>query len=176
MSKSETDWLDKLYIYAALAATQTIQQAQGLLQEQGIVVSEHRLRTCKQRAPHRIQQVAQRGLPQRLYGLFNCDIYDRINKMAQRIEERLTKSDWQDKNDVDLLDKYLKLMQMLAQVRLQHEEDAEESPPGPTGELQLEEIVSRFEQAKDRQKIKDTIRQVAAATGSDLEEVGEAGS
>ncbi len=175
MSKSETDWLDKLYIYVALAATQTIQQAQGLLQEQGIVVSERQLQACKQRAPHRIQQVAQRGLPQRLYGLFNCDIYDRINKMAQRIEARLTKSDWQDKNDVDLVDKYLKLMQVLAEAKSQHEQDTEESPPGPAGELQLEEILSRFEQAKNRQKTKDAIRQVAAATGSDLEEVGEAG-
>jgi len=175
LSKSKTDWLDKVYIYAALAATQTIQQARELLQAQGIPLTERQLQACKQHAPHRIQQVAQRGLPQRLYGLFNCDIYDRINKMAQRIEERLTKSDWQDKNDVDLVDKYLKLMQVLAEMKSQHQEDAEESAPGPIGELQLEEIFSRLEQAKDRQKIKDTIRQVAAATGTDLEEVGEPG-
>lgn len=176
MPKSETDWLDKAYIYAALAATQTIQQARELLQEQGIALTDRRLQICKQRAPHRIQQAAQRGLPQRLYGLFSCDIYDRINKMTQRIEERLIRSDWQDKNDVDLVDKYLKLMQMLAEVKSQHQEEAEESPPGPTGELQLEEIISRLEQAKDRQKTKDAIRQVAAATGTDLEEVGAAGS
>ena len=164
-----------MYIHTALAATQTIQQARELLLEQGIVVSERRLRTCKQRAPHRTQQVAQRGLPQRLYGPFNCDIYDRINKMGQRIEERLVRSDWQDKNDVDLVDKYLKLMQMLAEVRSQHPEDAEEAPPGPAAERQLEEILSRFEQAEDPQKIKDAIRQVAAATGTDFEEVGEPG-
>jgi len=176
LSKSDTDWLDKVYIYAALAATQTIQQARELLQTQGIVVSEHQLRAYKQRGAHRIQQAAQRGIPQRLYGLFHCDIYDRINKMAQRIEERLIRSDWQDKNDVDLVDKYLKLMQMLADVKSQHQEDAEESPLGPTGEPQLEEIVSRFEQARDRQEIKKAIRQTAAATGTDFEEVGEAGS
>jgi len=175
LSQGATDWLDKIYIYAALAAVPTLQQAQELLREQGIVADESRLRAYQRQAAQRIRQVADRGLPQRLYGLLSCDIYERINAMARRLEERLINSDWQEKTDVELVDKYLKLMQMLVEVQAERQDDSDQSPDGSNGELGLEEIISRFEQAQERQKTKDAIRQAAAATGTSFAAVGELG-
>ncbi len=166
------EWLDKIYIYAALAATDDLQQAQMLLRDQGIAVTCSRLAATRAQAAHCIRMVRDRGLPRRLYNSLPYDFYERLDKMARLIEDRLGTCDWTDRNDVDLLDKYLKLMQEMAQIRVSERPDGDEpTPPEPD----LEEILKRFEQAKDRQQIKDAVRRVAAATGATFEPPGEPG-
>lgn len=164
-----TDWLEKVYIYAALAATDTTQQAQKLLQDAGILTSLRQLEMYRRRSGDRIRRAAQRQLPERLFGLFAYDLYERLNTLARRIERRLCKSQWEEKSELDLMDKYLKLMQLLSDMKSEPEQKDADSDDDPDDEAVIEEIFRRLEQANDREKVRQRMRQAAAATGSCFE-------
>jgi len=166
LTGSKVGWLDKLYIYAALAGTETIAEAQTLLGEANVSVTHRQLEVYKRCSAERIQQVAERHLPQRLFGLFAFDICDRLDSLARRIEDKLYHSDWQEKVEMDLMDKYLKLMQLLANIRPGEQDSEQPCEAASNDESAIEEIFKRLEQTNDRQEVRDTLRRVAAATGS----------
>ncbi len=165
--RTETDWLEKVYIYAALAGTESIRQAQELLQEAGILTSIRQLEIYRRRSQDRIRRAADWQLPERLFGLFAYDLYERLNRLARRVEQRLCESRWEEKSELDLMDKYLKLMQILSDMKSEPEEKDADSDDDD--EAVIEEIFRRLEQANDREKVRQRMRQAAAATGSCFE-------
>ena len=181
MSRSRLDWLDKTYVYAALGATPSLPHAQTLLAGKGIVVNERQLEGCRQHGAHCVEKALEHQLPQRLYGAVNFELQGRLEKLAGNIEEHLSRTTWENKTDVDLVDKYLKLLEMLASVSSDEKHESGEEEQGAAGEPDaepepgLEEILRRFEEANDQETIRDAVRQAAAATGSDFPEPGEGG-
>lgn len=157
------EWLEKVYIYAAMAGTETLERAQELLSEHDISVSIRQLEMYRRRSGQRIEQAAQQQLPERLFGLFSYDLYERLNRLARQIERRLCESQWEEKSELDLMDKYLKLMQILSKMDSDPEPAADEEEDDASG---VEEIFERLEQARDSEQIRKRLRQAAAATGS----------
>ena len=181
MSRSRLDWLEKTYVYAALGATPSLPHAQALLAGKGIVVNERQLEGCRQRGGHCVEKALQHQLPQRLYGVVNFELQGRLEKLAENIEAQLSRTTWENRTDVDLVDKYLKLMELLVSVSSDEKHESGEEEQGVAGEASteaepgLEEILRRFEEANDQETIRDAVRQAAAATGSDFPEPGEGG-
>jgi len=181
------NWLEKMYVYAALAATPSLTHAQTLLAEKGITLNERQLEGCRQHGAHCIEAARAHQLPQRVYGLINFELQQPLQKLAQTIEEQLSRSTWENKIDVDLVDKYLKLMELLVSVSSDETHQSAEGKPSVAGEpgvagepsaagdVGLDEILTRFEVANDRESIRAAMRQAAAATGSDFPSPGESG-
>ena len=167
------EWLEKVYIYAALAGTKRLEQAQELLSEYDILASARQLEMYQRRSERRIEQAANWQLPERLFGLFSYDLYERLNRLARQIEKRLCESQWEEKSELDLMDKYLKLMKLLSKMDSEPEAIEDDDEDADSG---IEEIFERLEQAKDTENLRKQLRQAAAASGSCFERAENGGS
>ncbi len=183
MSHTRYKWFEKMYVYAALAATPSVSDAQALLADKGITLSQRQLACCRQQGAHLIAKALEQQLPQRLYGTVNLELPGRLEKLAEHIEEHLNRTTWENKTDVDLVDKYLKLIDLLMAVSAGENDESETEQAGRGASAQaesggtgvrpaLEDILTRFEEANDQATIRDAMRRAAAATGSALPEAG----
>ena len=89
------------------------------------------------------------------------DLYDRLDAMARRIERRLAAGDWLEKTEVDLVDRYLKLMAQLIEMR----DRGRAAPARHDSAPPLDELLVRLERA-GAGGMHDALRRAAAATGT----------
>ena len=104
------------------------------------------------------RQVAER---ERECGCGGDDLYDRLDAMARRIERRLAAGDWLEKTEVDLVDRYLKLMAQLIEMRDRGRAEPARHDSAPP----LDELLVRLERA-GAGGMHDALRRAAAATGT----------
>lgn len=167
MRKKSLHWIDKLFVYCALEITQSTGDAQKLLAERGVVIEGRRLQSYASRGRHLVEEVRERGLPALLYGPAPFSVAERLNKIALRMEEKLARSDWSEKTDVDLVTKYLTVMEAVAKLEEVRKAEMHNDEEGDKVECgrQFEELFKSLERAEEQSRAKDTIRHITAATG-----------
>lgn len=168
------NWLDRVFVYCALAITESLEDAQELLSERGVKVTNKQLEGFACRGTRYIDEVSKRALPAMIFGFASFDIADRLNRLALRIEAKLASTDWNEKTDVDLVAKYLSVMAALADLEKARKAESTNNANNATEsagyraerERQFEEVFKTLEHTEDRDTIKDAIRHIAAATGA----------